>query len=107
MLQLSNPTCSSKRIPQHQLPSQPTAKRVSSCHRERLLQARRLRREQLRTTLGDHHVILEPDAELPGDVDARLVRKHHAWLERKGVALHEIGPFVAVHAHAMTHAMAE
>src|ERR1044071_275406 len=80
---------------------------------KRLLQRLRLRREQLRAVRGDHHVILETDAEFAADVDAGLVAERHARLRAQvacpaeHVVLHEIRPLVSFHADAVSEAVGE
>src|SRR5258706_4193470 len=77
---------------------------------EWLFYRRTLRREQLGAVFGDVHVVLETHAELALDVDARLVAEHHPGLQRQrflppeNVVLHQVGPPVAVHAHAVSEA---
>src|SRR4051812_14643113 len=80
---------------------------------ERLFYRWALRREQLGAVLGDVHVVLEPHAELPLDVNPRLVAEHHSRLQRQRllppehVVLHQVRPLVSVHAHAVAEAMRE
>src|SRR5262249_30572282 len=54
-----------------------------------------------------HHVVLDPDAELAGEIDARLHREHEAGLETLLVAADQIGGFVTVHAQAVADAVGE
>ena len=82
------------------------SERTLSCS-ERVLQRRALRREQLRAIFRDVHVVFQAHSEFARDVDARLIAEGHAAGQRRVVASHQIGPFVAVHADSMSHAVGE
>src|SRR3989454_12700508 len=49
----------------------------------------------------------DPHAELAELIDPRLDGEHHAGLERRGVAFHEVGGLVTVQAHAVAKAVGE
>jgi len=74
---------------------------------EGIFERRALRSEHFAAVGGDNPVVFETDAELTGDVDARLVGEGHAGSEWRGVASDEIGPLVAVHADAVAEAVGE
>ena len=63
--------------------------------------------EEFRTLISDVEAVFETNAELAVDDDRRLVTEAHAWLNWSLVAAHEVGPFVAVEADAMTGAMGQ
>src|ERR1700722_4615470 len=73
----------------------------------RLVQRFCQRREQLRTRRGHAPAVLQADAELTRDVYSRLVRKAHSRLQRRGIAVHQVGRLVAVEPDAMAGAMRE
>ena len=54
---------------------------------------------------GHVPAVLEPDAELAGNVDPRLVGEAHAGRERRHVAMDQIGGLVPVHADAVAGAV--
>src|SRR5262249_37139680 len=58
-------------------------------------------REEVSALLVDVHVVLEPDAELAGYGDHRLVAETHAGLDRRRVGFHEVRPLVVVEADAV------
>src|SRR5208282_2645928 len=75
--------------------------------REGVLQRWALRSEQFRASFHDVHVVLQTDAEFSADVNAWFIAKGHLRLEFCRVAAHQVGPLVAVHAHAVSQAMGE
>src|SRR5262245_35677065 len=87
---------------------------TADCSRaEGFFDRRTLRREQLRAVGRDEHIVLGPKAALSAYVYPRLVAEDHARLHRERalpaehVVLHEVRPFVAVHAHAVADAVRE
>src|SRR5271166_3486661 len=74
---------------------------------ERILQRRALQREQFRAALRDVHVIFEPNPKLATNVYAGLIAERHIRRQWSGVPAHQVRPLVAVHAHAVSHAMRE
>src|SRR5215510_14934519 len=80
---------------------------------ERAFERLALRRKQCRSVIGNEHVVLETDAELTGDVNARLVAEHHARTKRQlrvpaeHVVLDEIWPLMHIHAQAMAKTVSE
>src|SRR5262249_46636047 len=63
------------------------------------------RGEQLRPLLGHGPAVLQPDAELPGDVDTGLVGETHPRLQRCCVIADEVRVLVAVEADAVSGTM--
>src|SRR5437879_4140363 len=53
------------------------------------------------------HIILEPDAELPANVNPRFVAENHIRGESRAVSANQVRPFVAIHAHAVSDAVRE
>src|SRR5581483_5254166 len=74
---------------------------------EWLFEGRAGRGEQLGAVGGYDHVVFQADTELATDVNAGFVAEGHAGRERQGVAAHQVGPLVAVHADAVAQAMGE
>jgi len=74
---------------------------------ERVFQRGTLRSEQFCSVFHDVHVVLQTDAEISADVNARLIAEGHLRLKFRRVAADEIGPLVAVHAYAVSQAMRE
>src|SRR5579864_2036797 len=68
---------------------------------KRIFQRRTLRREQLRTVLGDVHIVFEANAEFSAKINARLVAGGHVRLELGRVAANQIRPLVAVHSQSV------
>src|SRR5437763_15677069 len=69
---------------------------------ERMLQARALRREQLRAVCSDVHVVFQTHAELAANVNPRFIAEAHAGLQPQSVAAHQVRPLVAIHADAVS-----
>src|SRR5262249_10307709 len=67
----------------------------------RLFDGARERSEELRSGLGHVPTVLEANAELPGDVNARRIEEAHSRLKQSGVVAHEIRRLVNVHADAV------
>src|SRR5262245_36137565 len=86
--------------------ARPISRRIAS-RAKGILERGARRREQLGAIFGDDHVVLEPNAELPANVDARFVAEGHARRQLQRVAPHEIRPFVAIHPEAMADAVGE
>ena len=72
---------------------------------ERLVDARRRLGEEFRPALGHVPAILDPDPELAGDVDARLVGEAHAGRERRRFAVDQIDRLMHLHADAVAGAV--
>jgi len=66
-----------------------------------------LRSEPPRAIRGNIHVIFEAHAEFAPQVDAGFVGRCHVRLQGLGVALHQVGPFMTVHANSVTDAVRE
>src|SRR5262245_14713346 len=64
-------------------------------------------REEMCTGVVEVHAVFEPNAELAGDGDHRLVAEAHAWRHGCLVALHEVRPLVVLEADAMAGAMGQ
>src|SRR6202453_1849082 len=71
----------------------------------RLVDGLREAGEQFRARVGHVPAILQAYAELAGNVDPGLVGEAHARLERRRVAMHEIGRLVTVETDAMAGTM--
>src|SRR3954453_12830635 len=61
--------------------------------------------EQLRTLLRHVPAILQPDAELTGNIESGLVGETHAGGQRSSVTAYEEGVLVPIHSDAMARAM--
>src|SRR5438046_3116914 len=84
-----------------------SARTIISGGSEGVFEARALWGEHFAAVFDDVPIVFEADAELAGDVDAGFVGETHAGGERGGVAADQVGPFVAVHADAVTYAVGE
>src|SRR6476659_3351843 len=74
---------------------------------KRLVNRGRLLRKEAHAVVSHVDAVLEPDAELAGDRDHRLVAEAHPGRERRRVALGEVRPLVPVEADAVAGAVGE
>src|SRR3546814_9996179 len=72
---------------------------------ERLIDRRRRFAEPFRPAVGHIETILQPDAELTGNIDAGTVREAHAGRELRRFAAHEVDRPVPVEADAVAGAV--
>src|SRR3954468_3157569 len=63
--------------------------------------------QQFAAGLGANNAILDADAELAGDVDARLVAEDHPGTQRGAIATDQVGLLVDVEAEAVADAVDE
>src|SRR5438477_11211550 len=88
-------------------PSQNASEALIATSSQRFFQRHRksLRQKPRRPFRRNHHVVLAAHAKLAGNIDPRLIRKSHAWLNHRLASAHQIRMLVSVESDSIAKTM--